>query len=531
MTSEDESNPETFSFLYATDIHLGYQIENVIDSAKHDSFTAFEEILANFYKHQADCLLLGGDLFHSPHPPMDDRIRLRKLLKSYVYENPAQFPVSANQGKFKLLTKPSLSFANELPTFKDKNCAVKMPILSIYGNHDEVLADGNCIYDEYPEYINLVGKRHDKLHCDNEAETDHIISVYPTVLDKNGIKVAVYGLSYIRPESVEHLNLNFVRPKSKDQVLNTYNILLLHQDRFRDSIGLFDRNHIPDWFDIVLWGHEHQCRISEDSPFETETFKNVTDADHYRSLDIIQPGAPIPTSLSESECGDKFISKITLSLNPEGKSHKPAVKYQAIQLESIRKFVFYKEIITPGSVFTQNRVLRKLEEILEKLEKPGFIRLRFQSEHSMKQIKDMQLDLPSIWVRLDEKFQKMIANPRNFLLYRKKAVKHKFVNNLQVMIHNEDDERDQESNNLADDIRSMIGSGGASSLTMLEEEAQNKAAGLNTLMENIADKLLKQKDMSYGIDPNEFLDTLEHSDTLGAAQFERDMKQRSELVI
>ena len=63
MSSQNE-----FVFLYATDIHLGHQVENVIEEAKLDAFTAFEEILQyakNLHpdrdenEAKVDCLLQG----------------------------------------------------------------------------------------------------------------------------------------------------------------------------------------------------------------------------------------------------------------------------------------------------------------------------------------------------------------------------------------------------------------------------------------------------------------------------------------
>ena len=50
---------------------------------------------------------------------------------------------------------------------------------------------------------------------------------------------------------------------------------------------------IKDFMDFVLWGHEHECRIT---PERSEQ----------QGFDIIQPGSSVATSLSEGESVPKF---------------------------------------------------------------------------------------------------------------------------------------------------------------------------------------------------------------------------------
>ena len=51
---------------------------------------------------------------------------------------------------------------------------------------------------------------------------------------------------------------------------------------------------IPEWMDLVIWGHEHECLID---PMESlvGTFR------------IIQPGSSVATSLTEGEAVQKKI--------------------------------------------------------------------------------------------------------------------------------------------------------------------------------------------------------------------------------
>ena len=154
--------------------------------------------------------------------------------------------------------------------------------------------------------------------------------------------------------------------------------------------------------------------------------------------------------------------------------------------------------------------------------------MRYQSEFSAKQIKAEGVDLINVWLKLSDDYKRKIANPNNFIMYRKKAPVKKKFNNLMVEINDlfEGDEADEKANVLADDLKDMMGVT-SNSLNMLEQEAKNRNAGVNSLMENITAKLLgKSRDYPLAIDPNDFMESLGHAESLNQAQFVRDMQTR-----
>jgi hypothetical protein len=51
---------------------------------------------------------------------------------------------------------------------------------------------------------------------------------------------------------------------------------------------------LPDWMDLVMWGHEHACEIA---PREAT----------YGRSHIIQPGSSVATSLVEGEAVPKMV--------------------------------------------------------------------------------------------------------------------------------------------------------------------------------------------------------------------------------
>ena len=94
----------------------------------------------------------------------------------------------------------------------------------------------------------------------------------------------------------------------------------------------------------------------------------------------------------------------------------------------------------------------------------------------------------------------MIANPVNFILFRKQTPKQRFVNN-QLVLDNEEDEDDQVEQ-LGYDIRSMIKTG-----VEKDEENASLASNVDDLMDSIANKLLSDnlvKSFPSWIDPMQF---------------------------
>ena len=91
------------------------------------------------------------------------------------------------------------------------------------------------------------------------------LEISPIILIKNDTKIAMYGIGYMKDERLnlafEKKRVKFLRPKGEDW----FNILVIHQTKERGgSIGnskrIFIRERIfPDFIDLILWGHEHEC--------------------------------------------------------------------------------------------------------------------------------------------------------------------------------------------------------------------------------------------------------------------------------
>lgn len=58
---------------------------------------------------------------------------------------------------------------------------------------------------------------------------------------------------------------------------------------------------IPEFFDLVVWGHEHECLIEP----EYVSQGAVDEHGEERGVYISQPGSSVATSLAEGETGRK----------------------------------------------------------------------------------------------------------------------------------------------------------------------------------------------------------------------------------
>ncbi|CAI5473779.1 unnamed protein product [Closterium sp. Yama58-4] len=330
---------DAFSILVATDNHLGFMEKD--DVRRHDSFTAFEEIcklahrsvrLVSMCAHvhvcpgmhvtaQVDFLLLGGDLFHDNKPSRATLVRTIDILRRYcLSDNPVRFQVVSDQ---------TLNFPNSFGhvNYEDEHYNVGMPVFTVHGNHDDPAGIDNLSAVDILSSCNLVnyfGKsnmpEHDAAH----------ITLHPVLLRKGANRIALYGLGYMRDERLKMImdnpqGLQWIRPDepgtSED---DWFNILVVHQNRAVRMTGTkkvvtVDESGFASFLDLVVWGHEHECRIEPEQPARARYF-------------ISQPGSSVVTQLAEGEAKPKHV----LHLRVQGNNFKT----QNIALTTPRPFEY-----------------------------------------------------------------------------------------------------------------------------------------------------------------------------------------------
>ena len=145
------------------------------------------------------------------------------------------------------------------------------------------------------------------------------VQVSPVLLKKGNTKVALYGMGSMRDERLNRMwqakKIRFLKPahengpdggtgpgNDSDDEEGTnggggwFNIFALHQNRDlgRGGKNCVHESMIPEWMDLVVWGHEHECLVH---PAESAvgTFR------------ITQPGSSVATSLTEGESVKKHV--------------------------------------------------------------------------------------------------------------------------------------------------------------------------------------------------------------------------------
>lgn len=157
----------------------------------------------------------------------------------------------------------------------------------------------------------------------SEEEAQNIgIAVRPVLLRKGDTRLGMYGIGNVKDARMHfELRSNRVRMFMPRDKQDWFNVLLLHQNRWtvwygdsfcetysfrvkhgpQESVpeGMFD-----DSINLVIWGHEHDCRIIPEPVAGKEYF-------------ISQPGSSVATSLADGESLEKselHFTKLWLSI-------------------------------------------------------------------------------------------------------------------------------------------------------------------------------------------------------------------------
>lgn len=408
---------DTIRILLATDNHIGYLERDPIRG--QDSVNTFKEILQLAVKNDVDFILLAGDLFHENRPSRDCLYQVMSLLREYTLgDKPVQIELLSNPEEGK-----AASFSFPAINYEDSNLNVAIPVFSIHGNHDDPQGAGPegalCALDmlSVAGLVNYIGKVELPL-SDVPAEG---IAVRPVLLRKGNTHLGLYGIGNVKDARMHfELRSNRVRmymPKDKE---DWFNVLLLHQNRVKhgpqESVpeGLFD-----DSIDLVIWGHEHDCRIRPEPVAGKRYF-------------ISQPGSSVATSLAEGEAVDKHVALVKI----QGKGFEMT----PIPLRTVRPFVMDEILLTEVAeeegfdVADQMEVTKYLKlRVAELVDKANDV----WDRRNAQAVQDGDIELPRMLplvrlkvdttgvssmsnpVRFGQEFAGKIANPRDVLVFHR----------------------------------------------------------------------------------------------------------------
>lgn len=372
-------------------------------------------------KQDVDMVLLGGDLFHDNRPSRKSMYQVMRSLRKHCFGN--------KPCELEFLSDGAEVFEGAFPhvNYEDPDINVGIPVFSIHGNHDDPSGDGHyCSLDllQAAGLVNYFGRipEADNIHCK------------PILLQKGRTKMALYGLSNVRDERMHRTfrdnKVRFYRPNQQKN--DWFNLLALHQNHYAHTATSYvAESMLPDFLDLVIWGHEHECLI--------DPVRNPETGFH-----VMQPGSSVATSLVPGEAVPKQVA----ILNITGK------KFQVdkIPLKTVRPFVTREIVLASDPRFkgldrvkkNRNEITKQLmvivEEMIEEANKewralhaedddmdedaePPLPLIRLKVEYTAPEGATYEIENPQ---RFSNRFTKKVANRNNVIqLYRKKKSSRK----------------------------------------------------------------------------------------------------------
>ncbi|MBZ3880735.1 Double-strand break repair protein MRE11A [Sciurus carolinensis] len=210
--------------------------------------------------------------------------------------------------------------------------------------------------------------------------------------------------------------VTMLRPKEDEN--SWFNLFVIHQNRSKHgSTNFIPEQFLDDFIDLVIWGHEHECKIA---PTKNEQ----------QLFYVSQPGSSVVTSLSPGEAVKKHVGLLRV------KGRK--MNMQKIPLHTVRQF-FMEDIVLANhpDIFNpdnpkvtqaiQSFCLEKIEEMLENAERERL----GNSRQPEKPLIRLRVDYsggfePFSVLRFSQKFVDRVANPKDVIhFFRHREQKEK----------------------------------------------------------------------------------------------------------
>ncbi|TIB99721.1 DNA repair exonuclease [Wallemia mellicola] len=423
VQEEEKRAEDTFKILLCTDCHIGVHERDPIRG--NDSINTLKEILDLAVQYDVDFVLCAGDLFHEHKPTSQSVIQTMSLLREYCLNDR---PVS-----IQLLSEPYDEQRPDISypaiNYEDTNLNVGLPFFLIHGNHDDPQTVPNwpsgapslSAVDHLATagLVNYFGKVQvpplDDVNAD-ALDNDTGINVKPILLQKGTSKLALFGIGNIRDQrfnqELKNERVNMYAPL--EDADDYFNILLIHQNRInRGALQAVPEHLFDDSISLVVWGHEHDCRIVPE----------IVSEKPYR---ITQPGSSVATSLSEGETVPKHVG--LLEINDKDYNLTP------LPLKTVRPFVMMdvnlREVEeTQGLKFEDklqvNKYLRQqIEELITRANEEYADRHQGVDAPSMLPLIRLRVDYTGFEIgnpqRLGMEFSERVANPKDLVHFTKK---------------------------------------------------------------------------------------------------------------
>ncbi|KAH8677611.1 Metallo-dependent phosphatase-like protein [Xylariales sp. PMI_506] len=309
---------DTIRILVSTDNHVGYEERDSIRG--DDSWQTFEEIMNLARQQDVDMVLLAGDLFHDNKPSRKSMFKvMRALRKNCLGMKPVELQFLSDAS---VVLEGPFGHVN----YEDPDMNISIPVFSIHGNHDDPSGDGQLCSLDILQVAGLVN------YFGRVPEADKI-EAKPVLLQKGLTKLALYGISNVRDERMyrtfrDH-RVKWFRPNVQSS--DWFNLLAVHQNHHAHTpTSYLPEGMLPDWLDLVVWGHEHECLI--DPTHNPET-----------GFHVMQPGSSVATSLVPGEAVAKHVAIVSIT----GKDFQ----VEKHRLKTVRPFVTREIVLATDARF------------------------------------------------------------------------------------------------------------------------------------------------------------------------------------
>lgn len=161
---------------------------------------------------------------------------------------------------------------------------------------------------------------------------------------------------------------------------------------------------MPDFLDLVIWGHEHECRIRPEFNELQQFF-------------VTQPGSSVVTSLSESELAPKHVAVI--------KIHGKKFKLEPQPLRTVRPFMMDTVVLGElkdirdtdknAEIKLETFLTRRIDRIIDECNKNRY----YCEKQPNKPLVRIKIDFtgtnfePINEIRFAQKMVAKLANPKN----------------------------------------------------------------------------------------------------------------------
>lgn len=264
-------------------------------------------------ERDVDMVLLAGDLFHENKPSRKSMYQVMRSIRMNCFgDKPCEL---------EMLSDASENFQGAFNhvNYEDLDMNVAIPIFSIHGNHDDPSGEGHLAALDLLQVSGLLN------YYGRTPESDNI-EIKPVLLQKGRTKLALYGMSNVRDERLFRTfrdgKVKFFQPSVQKN--DWFNLMSVHQNHHAyTETGYLPENFLPEFMDLVVWGHEHECLINPRLNPETK-------------FHVMQPGSSVATSLVPGEAVTKQVAIVSIT----GREFK----CEPIRLKSVRPFVM-REIV------------------------------------------------------------------------------------------------------------------------------------------------------------------------------------------